>query len=102
MLDRQDIREESPFFADDLLGGLECATDSTVNPYLLAFALLAESKKFGTKAFNHTEVKEMKKRYRRFIYCRNDKWDVYCEASGERSGCVGSENWTNVGCKYPN
>ncbi|OSY13522.1 D-amino-acid oxidase [Bacillus mycoides] len=60
MLDRQDIREESPFFADDLLGGLECATDSTVNPYLLAFSLLTESKKFGTKAFNHTEVKEIK------------------------------------------
>ncbi|PFQ44388.1 glycine oxidase [Bacillus cereus] len=61
MLDRQDIREESPFFADDLLGGLECATDSTVNPYLLAFSLLSESKKYGTKAFNHTEVKEMKR-----------------------------------------
>ncbi|PRT04763.1 NAD(P)/FAD-dependent oxidoreductase [Bacillus wiedmannii] len=61
MLDRQDIREESPFFAEDLLGGLECATDSTVNPYLLAFSLLTESKKFGTKAFNHTEVKEMKR-----------------------------------------
>lgn len=61
MLDRQDIRAESPFFADDLLGGLECATDSTVNPYLLAFSLLAESKKFGMKAFNHTEVKEMKR-----------------------------------------
>lgn len=61
MLDRQDIKEESPFFADDLLGGLECATDSTVNPYLLAFSLLAESKKFGTKAFNHTEVKEVKR-----------------------------------------
>ncbi|MDH4421764.1 MULTISPECIES: FAD-binding oxidoreductase [Bacillus] len=61
MLDRQDIREESPFFADDLLGGLECATDSTVNPYLLAFSLLAEAKKFGAKAYNHTEVKEMKR-----------------------------------------
>ncbi|AEW55897.1 TPA: FAD-dependent oxidoreductase [Bacillus cereus] len=61
MLDRQDIRAESPFFADDLLGGLECATDSTVNPYLLAFSLLAESKKYGTKAINHTEVKEMKR-----------------------------------------
>ncbi|PEP22628.1 NAD(P)/FAD-dependent oxidoreductase [Bacillus wiedmannii] len=61
MLDRQDIRAESPFFADDLLGGLECATDSTVNPYLLAFSLLAQSKKFGTKVFNHTEVKEMKR-----------------------------------------
>lgn len=61
MLDRQDIRAESPFFADDLLGGLECATDSTVNPYLLAFSLLAESKKMGAKAFNYTEVKEMKR-----------------------------------------
>ncbi|PEC11065.1 NAD(P)/FAD-dependent oxidoreductase [Bacillus toyonensis] len=61
MLDRQDIREESPFFADDLLGGLECATDSTVNPYLLAFSFLAESKKMGAKAINHTEVKEMKR-----------------------------------------
>ncbi|PEP78514.1 glycine oxidase [Bacillus toyonensis] len=61
MLDRQDIREESPFFADDLLGGLECATDSTVNPYLLAFSLLAQSKKMGAKAINHTEVKEMKR-----------------------------------------
>ncbi len=61
MLDRQDIRAESPFFADDLLGGLECATDSTVNPYLLAYSLLGESKKYGTKAFNHTEVKEMKR-----------------------------------------
>ncbi|PGE94195.1 glycine oxidase [Bacillus pseudomycoides] len=61
MLDRQDIREESPFFADDLLGGLECATDSTVNPYLLAFSLLAESKKLGAKSFKHTEVKEMRR-----------------------------------------
>ncbi|PED37883.1 NAD(P)/FAD-dependent oxidoreductase [Bacillus cereus] len=59
MLDRQDIREEAPFFADDLLGGLECATDSTVNPYLLAFSLLSEAQKFGAKAFKQTEVKSM-------------------------------------------
>ncbi|OXB98478.1 MULTISPECIES: NAD(P)/FAD-dependent oxidoreductase [Bacillus] len=59
MLDRQDIREESPFFADDLLGGLECATDSTVNPYLLAFSLVSEAQKFGAKAFKQTEVKSM-------------------------------------------
>ncbi|MCT4524414.1 NAD(P)/FAD-dependent oxidoreductase [Bacillus thuringiensis] len=59
MLDRQDIREESRFFGDDLLGGLECATDSTVNPYLLAFSLLSEAQKFGAKAFKQTEVKSM-------------------------------------------
>lgn len=61
MLDRKDIRQESKFFADDLLGGLECATDSTVNPYLLAFSLLEEAKKFGAKAHKQTEVKSMKR-----------------------------------------
>ncbi|MGM0900486.1 MAG: NAD(P)/FAD-dependent oxidoreductase [Bacillota bacterium] len=61
MLDRQDIRQESPFFADDLLGGLECATDSTVNPYLLAFHLLEAAKKAGAKAYKQTEVTGMKK-----------------------------------------
>jgi len=32
MLDRSDLRQESSFLADDLLGGVECETDSTVNP----------------------------------------------------------------------
>ncbi|WP_394140076.1 NAD(P)/FAD-dependent oxidoreductase [Cytobacillus oceanisediminis] len=61
MLDRQDIRQESKFFADDLLGGLECATDSTVNPYLLAFNLLEAAKKMGANACKQTEVKSMRK-----------------------------------------
>jgi glycine/D-amino acid oxidase-like deaminating enzyme len=61
MLDRKDIRQESPYFADDLLGGLECATDSTVNPYLLAFSLLEEAKKLGAIAYRLTEVKTMRK-----------------------------------------
>lgn len=61
MLDKEDIRHESKYFADDLLGGLECATDSTVNPYLLAFSLLEGAKKRGAKAYKHTEVREMKK-----------------------------------------
>ncbi|MEH7391027.1 NAD(P)/FAD-dependent oxidoreductase [Bacillus sp. JJ1474] len=61
MLDRQDIRQDSKFFADDLLGGLECATDSTVNPYMLAFSLLDAATKLGAKAYKQTEVKSMKK-----------------------------------------
>lgn len=67
MLDREDIRQESSFFADDLLGGLECATDSTVNPYLLSFALLEAAKKQGAKAYKQTEVKEVKKEGGSFI-----------------------------------
>ncbi|MEY8350067.1 FAD-dependent oxidoreductase [Bacillus cereus] len=61
MLDRQDIRQESPYFADDLLGGLECATDSTVNPYLLSFSLLDEAKRQGTDVHLHTEVSSVRK-----------------------------------------
>lgn len=60
MLDRQDIRQESPYFADDLLGGLECATDSRVNPYLMVFSLLEGAKKHGANAYKNTEVKQMK------------------------------------------
>ncbi|MCK9905441.1 FAD-binding oxidoreductase, partial [Frankia sp. Cpl3] len=56
MLDRQDIRQESPFFADDLLGGLECATDSTVNPYMLTFALFDGARKHGAQVMLKTEV----------------------------------------------
>ncbi|MCM3569957.1 FAD-dependent oxidoreductase [Neobacillus mesonae] len=67
MLDRADIKEESPYFADDLLGGLECATDSTVNPYLLAFSLLEDAKKYGAKAFKQTEVREIKREHGSFI-----------------------------------
>lgn len=61
MLDRQDIRQDSKYFADDLLGGLECATDSTVNPYLLAFNLLEGAKKMGAKAHKQTEVTRMRR-----------------------------------------
>jgi glycine/D-amino acid oxidase-like deaminating enzyme len=56
MLDRQDIKEESSYFADDLLGGLECKTDSTVNPYLLTYSLFEGAKKHGTELKLKTEV----------------------------------------------
>ncbi|NGQ97441.1 FAD-binding oxidoreductase [Brevibacillus sp. SYP-B805] len=56
MLDRADIRQESPYFADDLLGGLECATDSTVNPYLLTYALFAGAQKRGAQVRLRSEV----------------------------------------------
>lgn len=62
MLDRGDIRQESRYFADDLYGGLECATDSTVNPYLLTYALFEQAKKNGVKAKFHTEVLSMEHR----------------------------------------
>jgi sarcosine oxidase subunit beta len=61
MLDRADIRQESPYFADDLLGGLECATDSTVNPYLLTYALFEGAKRHGARVLLRTEVTDVKR-----------------------------------------
>lgn len=61
MLDRSDIRQESPYFADDLLGGLECATDSTVNPYMLTFSLFEGAKKHGARLMRRTEVKSLRR-----------------------------------------
>ena len=56
MLDRSDLRQESQYFADDLPGGLECETDSTVNPYMLTYALFQGAKLYGAKLLKHTEV----------------------------------------------
>lgn len=60
MLDREDLRNESKYFADDLFGGLECKTDSTVNPYMLTFSMFQSAKKLGAKIHTHTEVKNLR------------------------------------------
>lgn len=59
LLDRKDLREESPYLADDLLGGLECATDSTVHPVLLAYSLAATAQRYGAKLRTHTPVRSL-------------------------------------------
>lgn len=61
MLDRNDLRNESLYFADDLYGGLECETDSTVNPYMLTYSFFHSAKKMGAQVYTHTEVTNVKK-----------------------------------------
>ncbi|UOQ94778.1 FAD-binding oxidoreductase [Halobacillus shinanisalinarum] len=61
MLDRADLRNESRYFADDLYGGLECKTDSTVNPYMLTYSMFYSAQKNGAKIHTHTEVKNVYK-----------------------------------------
>ncbi|MGY0692203.1 NAD(P)/FAD-dependent oxidoreductase [Virgibacillus sp. FSP13] len=61
MLDREDLRNESNYFADDLYGGLECKTDSTVNPYMLTYSMFYSAQKNGAKIHTHTEVKNIDK-----------------------------------------
>ncbi|KXH80713.1 FAD-binding oxidoreductase [Sporosarcina sp. HYO08] len=59
MLDREDLRNESKYFADDLYGGLECKTDSTVNPYILTYSMFYSAEKQGAKIHTNTEVRNM-------------------------------------------
>lgn len=61
MIDREDLLNESKYFADDLLGGLECKTDSTVNPYMLTYSLFHKAEKLGARIHTHTEVTSLKK-----------------------------------------
>ncbi|CAH1191504.1 FAD-dependent oxidoreductase [Paenibacillus sp. JJ-223] len=56
MLDQKDLRGEWPALAEDLPGGLECATDSTVNPVLLAYSLASAARRYGARLRNHTPV----------------------------------------------
>lgn len=56
LLDRSDIRRESPYFADDIPGGLECETDSLINPYLFCYSLIDRAKDYGLRLYTQTEV----------------------------------------------
>lgn len=61
MLDREDLKNESKYFADDLYGGLECKTDSTVNPYMMTYSMFHSAEKNGAKIHTNTEVKNVSK-----------------------------------------
>lgn len=56
LLDHSDIQKESPYFADDIPGGLECETDSLINPYLFCYSLIDKAKQYGLKLHTKTEV----------------------------------------------
>ncbi len=62
LLDRSDIRQESPYFADDIPGGLECETDSLINPYLFCYSLIDKAKQYGLKLHTRAEVKLVSKK----------------------------------------
>ncbi|MFC5589498.1 NAD(P)/FAD-dependent oxidoreductase [Sporosarcina soli] len=62
LLDREDLRQESPYFADDIPGGLECETDSLINPYLFCYSLIEKAKQYGLKLQTHAEVTNITKK----------------------------------------
>lgn len=62
LLDREDLRQESPYFADDIPGGLECKTDSLINPYLFCYSLIEKAKQYGLKVQTKSEVTAITKK----------------------------------------
>lgn len=56
VLSPEDIRKESPFFAHDIPGGLECETDSLINPYLFCYSLIEKARTFGLDVKTQSEV----------------------------------------------
>ena|SRR5699024_10418200 len=61
VLDQKDIRNESPYFAHDIPGGLECETDSLINPYLFCYSLIDKAKQNGLKLQTFSEVTNITK-----------------------------------------
>src|SRR5690625_6541236 len=61
VLDPKDIQNESPFFADDIPGGLECETESLINPYLFCYSLIDKAKEYGLVVKTEAEVTNLRK-----------------------------------------
>ncbi|EHS56064.1 NAD(P)/FAD-dependent oxidoreductase [Paenibacillus sp. Aloe-11] len=61
MLDQQALRKEWPHLAKDLPGGLECATDSTVNPVLMTYALANAARRMGARLLPRTPIRSVLK-----------------------------------------
>ncbi|MHA6260176.1 NAD(P)/FAD-dependent oxidoreductase [Sporosarcina sp. CAU 1771] len=62
LLDRADLKAESPYFADDIPGGLECSTDSLINPYMFCYSLIQKAKQFGLRVQTKAEVTSITKK----------------------------------------
>ncbi|KKD55351.1 MULTISPECIES: NAD(P)/FAD-dependent oxidoreductase [Paenibacillus] len=61
MLDQQDLQEEWPYLAKDLPGGLECKTDSTVNPVQMTYALARAARRMGARLLPRMPIQSILK-----------------------------------------
>ncbi|MFD0671422.1 NAD(P)/FAD-dependent oxidoreductase [Cohnella sp. GCM10027633] len=101
MLDRSDIRQESRYFADDLPGGLECASDSTVNPYMLTYALAEQAKRDGAKLRLHTTVQSIGRLDGGGYAVETDRGSWLAEQVVNAAGCWAPEIGRMVGLDIP-
>lgn len=67
VLEHKDVKKESPFFADDIPGGIECETDSLINPYMFCYSLVHKAQQFGLSVLTNAEVMNLTKDGGEFI-----------------------------------
>ncbi|MCP4689656.1 MAG: FAD-binding oxidoreductase, partial [Desulfobacterales bacterium] len=56
ILDRQEVHEDEPRLAGDIVGGMEAMCDGSLNPMALAYGLARDAKKRGAIIRTHAEV----------------------------------------------
>lgn len=60
MMDKSEIRNDEPYLAEDIIGGIEIDCDASVNPMALVFGLSLGAKKNGVEIFDYTPVKNIR------------------------------------------
>ncbi|WP_138752172.1 NAD(P)/FAD-dependent oxidoreductase [Paenibacillus sinopodophylli] len=101
MLDRYDIRQESRYFADDLPGGLECSSDSTVNPYLLTYSLSGGARRLGAEICLGTTVQNVTKLSGKGYAVETDRGTWVAEKVVNAAGCWAPTIGGMVGIDIP-
>ena len=56
ILDRHEVHDDAPLLADDVIGGMECASDGLLNPMALAQGLTHGAKKAGARIQSFSSV----------------------------------------------
>lgn len=59
MMDYDQVHEDEPLLADDIIAGVEIDCDASVNPMDLAFALTHSAQKKGLTIYDHISVKNI-------------------------------------------
>ncbi|WP_342388878.1 NAD(P)/FAD-dependent oxidoreductase [Salinicoccus bachuensis] len=60
-LTKADLKNDSKYFSDHLVGGIECTNDATLNPYMLTFSFAHQAERYGCEVYEHTPVTGIEK-----------------------------------------
>jgi len=58
-LEGQEVRDDEPQLAEDIIGLVECASDSSLNPMAVVFGFVLAAQRYGASVERFTEVKRL-------------------------------------------